>query len=52
VVSDPPVIVAIYIVQNFNMMHTITLSYRETEQNLWKADFEKVIYTFDFVEQK
>lgn len=46
-----PVFVTTYTFQNHRMMHTITLSYRESEKNLWKTDLDKVIQTFVFDKQ-
>ena len=44
----PPVLVRTYIVQNNDVMHTITVSYRESERELWADDLDAVITTFRF----
>ena len=44
----PPVLVRMYKIQNNDCLHTITISYRESESNLWAADLGKVIGTFKF----
>jgi hypothetical protein len=43
-----PVIVKMYTFFNYNKIHRITLSYRESESAFWKEDLEKIIYTFSF----
>lgn len=43
-----PVLVSEYKIQNNDCLHTITISYRESESNLWAADLGKVIGTFKF----
>jgi len=44
----PSVLVRMYKIQNNDCLHTITISYRESESNLWEADLEKVVGTFKF----
>lgn len=44
----PPVLVRMYKIQNNDCLHTITISYRESESNLWAADLGRVIGTFKF----
>ena len=44
----PSVLVSEYKIQNNDCLHTITISYRESESNLWAADLGKVIGTFKF----
>lgn len=46
--DGPPAIVNMYLVQNNDCMHRITISYRLSEKKLWANDLEKVIYTFRF----
>ena len=45
------VLVRTYIVQNNDCMHTITVSYRQTETNLWANDLDNVIETFQFTKR-
>jgi len=40
-----------YAVQNNDCMHTITVSCRDTEKNLWADDLRKVLQTFRFVKR-
>jgi len=47
-----PVVVTIYNIHNHRMLHTVTVSYRESETELWKADLDRVINTFEFERQK
>lgn len=47
--DGPPAIVQMYHVQNNDCLHTITISYRESESDLWATDLEKVIQTFEFI---
>jgi hypothetical protein len=42
----PPVLVRMYMIQNNDCLHRITISYRESEGSLWAIDFTKVIDTF------
>lgn len=44
----PSVLVRVYKVFNHDNLHTITISYRESESNLWAGDLAKVIETFKF----
>lgn len=44
----PSVLVRMYRIQNNDCLHTITISYRESESNLWAADLDKIIGTFKF----
>jgi len=45
-------VVTIYSIHNHRMMHTVNVSYRESETELWKADLDRVINTFEFERQK
>jgi len=47
-----PVVVTIYNIHNHRMLHAVTASYRESETELWKADPDRVIKTFEFERQK
>lgn len=47
--SSIPVVCRMAIFQNNNEMVTMTLSYREKEAGLWKADFEKVFKSFRWI---
>jgi hypothetical protein len=42
----PLVLVNMYAFHNYDRMHTLTLSYRLSEANYWKTDFEKVLDSF------
>jgi len=44
----PPVLVQMYIIQNNDLMHSIAISYRESEKDIWADDLGKVINTFKF----
>ena len=44
----PPVMVNMYMIQNNDCMHTITISYRVAEKGMWATDLGKVIDTFRF----
>lgn len=44
----PPVLVRMYAIQNNDVSHTITISYRESEKALWADDLNKVMDTFKF----
>ena len=44
----PSVLVQVYIIQNNDVMHTIAISYRESEKDIWADDLGKVINTFKF----
>jgi len=46
--NAPAALVNIFTVQNNDRMHRITVSYRQSDANLWKNDLDKVIYTFKF----
>lgn len=48
VADGPPALVMMYIVQNNDRIHTVILSYRESQSEIWKYDFEKVMGTFEF----
>jgi hypothetical protein len=47
----PPVLVRMYMIQNNDYLHTITISYREEERELWSDDLGKVVHTFKFVKR-
>lgn len=49
--DGPPAYVRIYQIQNNDCVHKITISYRESEGDLWEADFAKVIETFKFTKR-
>jgi hypothetical protein len=44
--NNPHVLVHMYIFQNNDRDHTITMSYRINDADIWKADFEKVLDSF------
>lgn len=44
----PAALVRMYMIQNNDCLHTITISYREAESALWAEDLGKVIGTFKF----
>ena len=44
----PPVLVYMYMIQNNDRLHRITISYRVSEKTMWAADLGKVIATFKF----
>jgi len=44
----PPALVKIYEIQNNDVLHRITISYRESEKALWADDLDKVVDTFKF----
>ena len=44
----PPALVRVYTIQNNDALHRITISYRESERDLWAKDLGKVIATFRF----
>lgn len=46
--NAPAALVNLFVVQNNDRMHRITVSYRQVDANLWKNDLDKVIYTFKF----
>ncbi|MBN1618884.1 MAG: hypothetical protein JXQ26_07090 [Tissierellales bacterium] len=49
VMSQPPVLVKVYLFPNYDETIEITMSYRETEQQIWGNDFETVINTFRYI---
>lgn len=44
--ANPPVLVHIYYFHNNDRMHALTLSYRLSEKEYWKLDFEKILKSF------
>ncbi|NBL00337.1 MAG: hypothetical protein EOM50_20500 [Erysipelotrichia bacterium] len=46
--DKPEVMVMIFLIQNNDRLHKVTISYRISEEKLWKNDLEKVIYSFKF----
>lgn len=44
----PSVLVRVYMIQNNDIMHSIAISYRESEKEIWADDLERVINTFKF----
>ncbi|MDR1346951.1 MAG: hypothetical protein LBJ63_00755 [Prevotellaceae bacterium] len=40
------VLVQTYIFHNYDRMHSLTLSYRLSEENYWKSDFTKILNNF------
>ena len=45
----PSVLVQVYgMIQNNDVMHTIAISYRESEKDIWANDLGRVINTFKF----
>jgi len=44
----PSVLVRVYRIQNNDIMHSIAISYRESEKEIWADDLGKVINTFKF----
>jgi len=44
----PPVYVQLYVIHNNDFIHHVTISYRESEKELWVDDLAKVINTFKF----
>ena len=44
----PSVLVKVYRIQNNDVMHSIAISYRESEKEIWADDLGKVINTFKF----
>lgn len=49
--SAPPVIVRVYRFMNNDRIHIVSISYRETERELWANDLDKAVSTFHFVTQ-
>lgn len=43
-----PVMVRMYTIANNDAVHTITISYRESERQLWANDLNKVVESFKF----
>lgn len=41
--DNPPVLVHVYYFHNNDRMHTLTLSYRLSESNYWKADYNNIL---------
>jgi len=44
--DQPFVIVHMYIFHNKDLIYQLTLSYRQSEENYWKTDFEKILKSF------
>ena len=44
--DNPPVRVETYIFQNYDRMHELTMSYRESERNIWLSDFPSILTSF------
>lgn len=44
--DNPPVRVVMYIIQNYDRMHHLTMSYRESERHLWLNDFSTILSSF------
>lgn len=44
--NNPPVRVSIYMFQNHDRMHRLTMSYREAERAKWLADFPAILSSF------
>ena len=44
--NNPYVIVHVYCFHNYDREHTLTLSYRLSEENYWKSDFAKILNSF------
>ncbi len=49
--SAPPATVRIYKFMNNDRMHTVSVSYRTTEADLWADDLDKIITTFQFTQR-
>ena len=47
----PPVLVNMFMIQNNDRMHRITVSYRVAETEKWARDLDKVADTFKFVKR-
>ncbi|MCK4905011.1 hypothetical protein KAS42_02035 [bacterium] len=47
-----PVVVKVYFFNNYDRMHIITMSYRETEAKIWKPLYSKIILSFEFYDRK
>lgn len=46
--DNTPALVHNYLIQNNDVMHSVIISYRESEKELWAEDLDKVISTFKF----
>ena len=44
--NNPFVIVNVYLFQNNDRMHKLTMSYRLSEESYWKTDFYKILKSF------
>ena len=44
--DNPPVRAVMYIIQNYDRMHHLTMSYRESERHLWLNDFNTILSSF------
>jgi hypothetical protein len=44
----PPASVRLYKFMNNDRLHTVSVSYRTTESDLWASDLEKIVTTFQF----
>ncbi len=44
--NKPPVLVQAYYFHNYDRKHVLTLSYRTSESDIWKADFATVLKSF------
>lgn len=44
--DNPPVIVEMYMFQNYDRMHRLTISYREQDSAIWKAALERTKNSF------
>ena len=44
--NEPIVLVHIYYFQNYDRMHSLTLSYRISEADYWKNDFATILKSF------
>lgn len=46
--DDGPVICRLYLLQNYDEIAKVVVAYREKDADLWKADLDKVISTFEW----
>jgi hypothetical protein len=46
-----PVAVSVYSVQNNDVTHRITISYRESEKHLWASDLARILKSFKFIKR-
>lgn len=46
-----PVTARVYLVFNYDCLHTITVSYREDESELWATDLDRVLGSFKFIDR-